>query len=163
MIDIRNLTINSNQSGRGDVFRDFSLSVAGRDHALLIGPNGAGKSTLLDAIAGILTPSGGTISCDRRNLAYVPQNYTATLFPWFTTEWNIFSLCRYRRGNIASARAFLELLLEEFEVDFGLATRTNELSGGQQQLVCLMRALVAKPQILLLDEPCSALSDKRAE
>lgn len=139
---------------------------AGR--TVLFGPSGAGKSLTLQAIAGLFplerasirkgatvwheSQAGIFVPPQRRNIGYLPQNYA--LFPHLTVAQNI-AFGQRRRGGMAKKRV-AELLalmqLEELE-----RLRPAQLSGGQQQRVALARALASEPQLLLLDEPWSAL------
>lgn len=133
----------------------------------LTGPSGSGKTTLLNCIAGIVHPDGGEISLNgraffsnkkkpmkmqRRKVGYLFQDYA--LFPHFTAEKNIlFSL---PRGSDLSHITELTKLLGITGV---LTKYPHQISGGEKQRVALARALAAKPDMLLLDEPFSALDD----
>jgi molybdate transport system ATP-binding protein len=149
----------------------FSLDIAfcapaGR--TVLFGPSGAGKSLTLQAIAGLFPlerasiRKGGTVWHEseagifvppqKRNIGYLPQNYA--LFPHLTVAQNI-AFGQRRRGDMAKKRVAELLALMQLE---GLERlRPAQLSGGQQQRVALARALASEPQLLLLDEPWSAL------
>jgi molybdate transport system ATP-binding protein len=138
----------------------------------LIGPSGAGKTTVLNAIAGLVEPAGGSIRCDdetwfdaeagiflrpeQRRVGLVFQDYA--LFPHLTVRRNI----EYARRNTADE------YLDRFGIRHLENARPDSLSGGERQRVALARALARDPEILLLDEPLSALdahtkSDVRAE
>jgi branched-chain amino acid transport system ATP-binding protein len=121
-----------------------SLSVGNGEMVALVGPNGAGKSTLVRALAGLVRPAGGTIAVEGR-LAYVPEG--RQLFPDMSVADNL-SLGAWRSGDRDPARAYQVL------PDLApLARRkAGTLSGGQQQMVAVGRALMADPEILLLDE-----------
>jgi molybdate transport system ATP-binding protein len=136
----------------------------------LLGPNGSGKTTLVSAIAGLLSPAGGTIQLDgelldqpngdhvaseRRPIGVVFQDLL--LFPHLSAEENVAFPLRARGTprNVALARA--RALLERFGLVRRAAARPRDLSGGEAQRVALARALVAEPALLLLDEPLSAL------
>lgn len=141
----------------------------------IIGPNGAGKSTLLAAIAGLVPLDAGSVRIgdravdalppERRRVGVVFQDYV--LFPHLTVRDNVAFAARMR-GSRAAARAAAEPWLERYGLG-PLADRLpGELSGGQAQRVALARALAAEPDVLLLDEPMSALDvelrdDMRAE
>jgi len=141
----------------------------------VIGPNGAGKSSVLAAIAGLVPLESGRVSLgdravddlppERRRIGVVFQDYV--LFPHLTVRDNVAFAARMR-GSRGSARALAEPWLERYGLG-PLADRLPaELSGGQAQRVALARALAAEPEVLLLDEPMSALdvevrTDMRAE
>jgi ABC-type sulfate/molybdate transport systems ATPase subunit len=141
----------------------------------VIGPNGAGKSTLLAAIAGLVPLDAGSVRIgdrpvdalppERRRVGVVFQDYV--LFPHLSVRDNVAFAARMR-GARAAARAAAEPWLERYGLA-PLADRLpSELSGGQAQRVALARALAAEPDVLLLDEPMSALDvelrdDMRAE
>jgi len=140
---------------------------------VIFGQSGAGKSLLLKAIAGLLLPDSGYIKLDdqylfdatkginlkpqQRKTAYLFQNYA--LFPHLTVWQNIsFALHKgwfnpHKRQNYAD----IEYWLTSFKLEQLANLHPAQLSGGQQQRVALARALIAKPKILLLDEPFSAL------
>ncbi len=157
------------QVGYGDmsVVRGVSLEVRQGEAVAVIGPNGAGKTTLFKAIAGMLQPRGGNIlyqgaridglrHCDtvKRGVVYVPAE--RELFPQMTVLENL-ELGAYT--NYKSRRERLEFVLRLFP---RLAERREQmagtLSGGEQQMVAVGRGLMAKPSILLLDEPSTGLA-----
>jgi putative spermidine/putrescine transport system ATP-binding protein len=138
----------------------------------LLGPSGSGKTTVLMAIAGFVEPSAGEILVDgrditalppeRRNFGMVFQGYA--LFPHLSVAENVGFPLRVRRVGRGEAEARVARALDLVQLP-GYADRLpRELSGGQQQRVALARALVFEPDLLLLDEPLSALDKKlRAE
>ena len=153
-------------------FREFQLDVAfsaGDDTAVLFGPSGGGKTLTLKAIAGLVRLDAGRIAVGprvlydserridvplrSRRVGYVPQGYA--LFPHLTVAENIaFGL----RGSGREARdAAVAEMLRLTELEGLERRRPRQLSGGQQQRVALARALACRPDILLLDEPFSAL------
>ncbi|OPX83478.1 MAG: Sulfate/thiosulfate import ATP-binding protein CysA [Pelotomaculum sp. PtaB.Bin104] len=152
---------------------DLKFSVANQI-LVLWGPSGSGKTTVLHCLAGLLRPSSGflklngkvlyssekkiNIPTQFRNIGYLFQDYA--LFPHMTVRQNVlYGLkCRKRKQGNAT-RDPLELL-DFFGVGHLVDRYTDRLSGGEKQRVALARALVVQPQLLLLDEPFSAL-DKR--
>jgi len=154
--------------GRGDVVRGVSLEVRRGEMLAIVGPNAAGKTTLLRSLSGLLTGSGGRVVFDgqevngekppvlvRRGVAHVPQG--RELFGALSVEDNL-RLGAYARGR-GSARDALESVFERFAVlRERRGQRVATLSGGQQQLVAIARALMAKPKLLLLDEASFGLA-----
>ena len=147
---------------RKTVLRDCSLSIGHDEIVTILGPNGSGKSTLLNAIASLKQLDEGDISIvnthgNEPRIGYVWQDYREALLPWFNVEENIsFPLLikgyqRKERIKVATK------LLENFGNGLDGKKRTYELSGGQQQLVGILRTLSINPDIILLDEPFSAL------
>ncbi|WP_157032596.1 ABC transporter ATP-binding protein [Erwinia typographi] len=128
----------------------------------IFGPNGCGKSTLMNMIAGLIPLDRGQILFDGKTLAettigYVFQNYRDALFPWLSA-WNNIAWPLKRRGMKANAvKKRVAELTEMFDIRFDLQRYPYELSGGQQQTVCIMRAMATSPEVMFLDEPFSAL------
>ena len=151
--------------------RSFRLELAlavGRETFALVGPSGAGKTSVLRAVAGLVRPERGRIALDgrvlfdtaaridrlpeERRVGFVFQEYA--LFPHMTVEQNVAYAGRARAGEV----------LERFRIAHLAKARPGELSGGERQRVGLARALARRPDVLLLDEPLSALdAHTRAE
>jgi ABC-type sulfate/molybdate transport systems ATPase subunit len=160
---------------RGNTRIAAAFDVAPGHPLAVIGPNGAGKSSVLAAIAGLVPLESGRVSIgaravdglppERRRIGVVFQDYV--LFPHLTVRDNVAFAARMH-GSRASARTAAEPWLDRYGLT-PLADRLPaELSGGQAQRVALARALAAEPEVLLLDEPMSALdvevrADMRAE
>ena len=144
------------------LYRGLDLDVPRGKIISVFGPNGCGKSTLINMIAGLLPADGGEILFDGKTLrdttiGYVFQNYREALLPWLTARRNI-EYPLLRRGMKAEqVKARVDDLIEAFDVRFDLSRHPYEFSGGQQQLVSIMRALAPRPEVLFLDEPFSAL------
>jgi len=146
---------------------------AARGPVVLFGPSGSGKTVTLKAMAGLLRPSGGRIELDgrmlfdsrsgvdlpprKRSLGYLFQDYA--LFPHLSVQANVgFGLNPGWPGTLAGPqREAVAEMLEAFGIGHLAQERPGRLSGGQRQRVGLARALMARPQALLLDEPFSAL------
>ncbi len=144
------------------VYDNFDLDVPRGRFVSVFGPNGCGKSTLINLIAGLIPVDAGTILFDGKPLAqtkigYVFQNYREALFPWMSAWKNIEYPLRIEKVAKAERTRRVERLVEHLGVKIDLARYPYELSGGQQQLVSIMRALVVDPEVLFLDEPFSAL------
>lgn len=146
---------------------ETSLEVEPGSFVALIGRSGCGKSTLLRLAAGLETPSTGAVVVDGERLAgpaasarYVFQNYGESLLPWRTVEQNVAFGARHahgRRRRPAEAREIALAGLAEVGLPGTGSRFPGELSGGMQQRVAIARALAADPQVLLLDEPFSAV------
>jgi putative spermidine/putrescine transport system ATP-binding protein len=143
----------------------FSVQVNEGELVTLLGPSGCGKSTALRVAAGFEIPDGGDVKlgansvlglpASKREMGIVFQNYS--LFPHLTVLENLEFGMRVRRASKAKRSARVTELLDLVRL-VGLAERyPHQLSGGQQQRVALARALAVEPQVLLLDEPLSAL------
>ncbi len=164
-LDIRNLV---KSFGANRVVKDFDLAVDKGEFVSLLGPSGCGKTTVLRMVAGFETPSSGAIAIDgrdviglrpnQRNIGMVFQAYA--LFPNLTVAQNVAFGLRVKGIDKPEAdRRVTEMLGIIGLPDLG-ARYPFQLSGGQQQRVALARALAVRPQVLLLDEPLSALDAK---
>lgn len=144
------------------LYTDFSLDLPRSKIVSIFGPNGCGKSTLMNMIAGLIPLDKGEILFDGKTLketkiGYVFQNYRDALFLWITARDNIAYPLRRQGMKEAQVQARVEELIKLFEIRFDLARYPYELSGGQMQTVCIMRALAPSPEVMFLDEPFSAL------
>jgi NitT/TauT family transport system ATP-binding protein len=144
------------------VYDRFDLDIPRGKLVSVFGPNGCGKSTLINMIAGLVPTDGGEILFDGKPLrdikfGYVFQNYREALFPWLRSIDNIEYPLKLMKLPRAERRVRAERLIANLGVKIDLKRYPYELSGGQQQLVSIMRALVVEPEILFLDEPFSAL------
>ena len=144
------------------IYQNFDLDVPRGKFVSIFGPNGCGKSTLINMIAGLVPTDGGEILFDGRTLAqtrigYVFQNYREALFPWMSAFANIEYALKLRRVPAKEARDRVKALVAKLGVTIDLSLYPYQMSGGQQQLVSIMRALIVDPEVLFLDEPFSAL------
>jgi NitT/TauT family transport system ATP-binding protein len=167
IIEIKNLNkeykVNKNTIS---VFNDFSYQIKHGSFLSIVGPSGCGKSTLLKMISGLEKPTDGSISFNGKSIfgppkgmIYVFQQYTKSIFPWYTVLQNIeFGLKSHKKiRNKMEARdkciEYIRLVgLEGYENYF-----PSQLSGGMQQRVVIARALICEPEVLLMDEPFSAV------
>ncbi|MFD2237427.1 ABC transporter ATP-binding protein [Aureimonas populi] len=151
--------------GKGTVeaLRNVTLTVDRHEFVAVLGPSGCGKSTLLRSIAGLLKPTAGSVEVfglpvtePRDDIGIVFQK--PTLLPWASVEDNILFPARHKRGSVTRADRQRAAELIEITGLSGFAARLpDELSGGMQQRVGIARALHMDPDILLMDEPFSAL------
>lgn len=154
--------------GKLSVVRSVSMRVQPNEVVALIGGNGAGKSTLLRSIAGLISPSEGRVlfrdsnvagrpaeAIARAGVVLVPEN--RALFPGMTIYENLLvGANASRKRSIDEALDSVYALFPELKKRGG--SKAGELSGGQQQMLALGRALMSSPQILLLDEPSTGLA-----
>ena len=149
--------------------KSISLDVNEGELVTLIGANGAGKTTTLKAITGLLKPAGGTITYSGRNVIGTPPHKLAAaglvlvpegrgVFPGLTIEENL-QMGAYTRNDRAQIKVDIE---EKFTLFPRLKERAKQtsgtLSGGEQQMLAISRALMARPRLLLLDEPSMGLA-----
>lgn len=147
MLDIRDLVVHYDGAVAVD---GVTLSVAKGEMVALIGPNGAGKSSLLKAAAGLVKSAGGTVNVGGR-LAYVPEG--RELFKDLTVEQNL------RLGAWPDRHRTTETVFDLLpEIRDLRARKARTLSGGQQQLVAIARGLMARPNLLAIDELSLGLS-----
>ena len=159
-----------------EILKDLNLSVAENEIICLMGSSGCGKSTFLSALNGFLEQKGGRYSGEilfkgenikdkgeiwlRRKLAILFQD--ATLFP-FSVERNLTYAMEFYEGSVKDKQKRVEELLKSVnllgEIN-GLDMPASKLSGGQKQRLCIARMLTTKPEVLMLDEPCSSLDMK---
>jgi len=144
------------------VYDRFDLDIPRGKLVSIFGPNGCGKSTLINMIAGLIPVDAGEILFDGKPLrdirfGYVFQNYREALFPWLRAVDNIEYPLKLRQVPKRERRARVERLVAHLGVKIDLRRYPYQLSGGQQQLISIMRALIVDPEILFLDEPFSAL------
>ncbi len=145
--------------------RDINLNVAKGEFITLIGHSGCGKSTLLNLIAGLTTPTAGTLICANREIkgpsperAVVFQNHS--LLPWLTSFENIYlgvERVFSATENKAQLKARTDAALELVGLTPAAQKRPGEISGGMKQRVGIARALAMEPKVLLMDEPFGAL------
>src|SRR5262245_35217135 len=158
-ITIRGLS----KSFNGTVIYDkFDLDLPQGEFISIFGPNGCGKSTLINMISGLMPMDSGQVLFDGQTieetrLSYVFQNYRDALFPWIRAIDNIHYPVKGMGLSKAEGDKRVEQLLADFEVRIDLNAYPYMLSGGQQQTVSILRALVTNPEVLFLDEPFSAL------
>jgi NitT/TauT family transport system ATP-binding protein len=144
------------------IYDNFDLDIPKGKIVSVFGPNGCGKSTLINMIAGILPCDSGQILFEGKEaretrIGYVFQNYREAVFPWLRAIDNIRYPLQYLNLSKAQQQARMDRLMESFDVKLDLQRYPYQMSGGQQQLVSIMRALVVDPEVLFLDEPFSAL------
>jgi ABC-type sugar transport system ATPase subunit len=147
--------------------RQVNLRVEEGEYFVLTGPNGSGKSLLIKLLCGLYRPDAGTIRINggdvaerppwERNIGYVPQE--GVLFPNRSVRRNIAFGLELRRLARADRAAAIDRIAGLLNIPHLLERSIDGLSGGERQKVCLARALVLEPHVLLLDEPVSAIDE----
>lgn len=158
-IEVRGLT---KQFDGAYVYRNFDLDLQDGEFVSIFGPNGCGKSTLINMISGMAPMDSGSVLYNgkpitKTKLSYVFQNYRDALFPWMRAISNIQYPLKLLHLDKKSRDRRVDALLAEFDVRIDLHRYPYELSGGQQQTISILRALITDPEVLFLDEPFSAL------
>lgn len=161
VLEINHLTVRYRSGGQKvEALTDLSLSLEKGHIYALIGPSGCGKSTLLHVLCGILQPDSGEIRQGghlfvpaEHCIGLVPQNYG--LLAWQTVQQNIRLGCRVKKKT--PDETLLQSLLSALELNNLSERYPHELSGGQRQRAAIARAFLLQPELLLLDEPFSAL------
>ena len=144
---------------------DVSIKIGDGEYFVLLGPSGVGKSVLIEIIAGLIKPDNGRVSWnskditfeqpEARGFAVVYQDYA--LFPHLSVRQNITYGLRAAGCDSSRIKARLNTLTEMLQIEELLSRQPATLSGGEQQRIALARALIVEPELLLLDEPLSAL------
>jgi NitT/TauT family transport system ATP-binding protein len=158
-VTVRGLTKRFNDAV---IYDKFDLDLPRGRLISIFGPNGCGKSTLINMIAGLIPVDAGQILFDGQTIneitfGYVFQNYREALFPWLRAIDNIEYPLKLKKLPKAERDARVEQLVARLGVKIDLNLYPYQMSGGQQQLVSIMRAVIVDPEILFLDEPFSAL------
>ena len=151
-----------NLQGETPALRDISFGVKEGEFVAIVGPSGCGKSTLLSIIAGLLKPEGGTIVVNNPDgsLHYPKVGYMLQhdhLFEWRTVYKNVILGLEINHMMTPERLAYVDKLLHDYELEKFKDKRPSELSGGMKQRAALIRTLAMGPELLLLDEPFSAL------
>ena len=143
------------KQGETVALENVSFSVTEGEFVAIIGPSGCGKTTLLSLAAGLLTPTKGMVATSGCSFGYMLQK--DELFPWRTIEKNIFLPLEIKRTNTPEHRNLALALAEKYGLKQFLKNYPSSLSGGMRQRAALIRTLAVNPDVLLLDEPFSAL------
>ena len=155
--------------GKIEALRGVSLSAKAGEVTCLLGPNGAGKSTLMLTLSGILKPQRGSVKFEgeelvgktpadivSRGMALVPEN--RLVFPALTVRENLMAGA-YRRRDTSGIRSDIDAMFHRFSrLKEREAQLAGTLSGGEQQMLAVARALMSRPRLLLMDEPSVGLA-----
>lgn len=155
IVDVKNLTKNFyNKDGEIKVLNDINFSLNGGEILTLLGPSGSGKSTILNILTELLKPTSGKVNITG-NIGYMFQK--DHLLEWRTIMDNILIGLEIQKKKTPEAISRIERLLKTYGLWDFRNMYPKELSGGMRQRVALIRTLAVNPDILLLDEPFSAL------
>ena len=163
IVEVCNVDMNyHNMKGVTEAIKDINFTVDEGEFISIIGPSGCGKSTLLNIISGLIEPSKGVIkykgSIVKDNLDKVGYMFQKDyLFPWLTVKDNVLIGLKIKKILTKENIAFTESLIERYGLKKFENHKPQELSGGMRQRAALIRTMALKPEILLLDEPFSAL------
>lgn len=151
-----------NDSGSLEILRDFSFDIASGELITIFGPNGSGKTTLFNIIAGAENLSAGHLefngqSIKKTAVGFVFQNYNDSMFPWLTLLDNVIFPLTVRGVPKKIATGIAKRILSKANLWEHRNSYIYQLSGGIKQLTAIARAFIGKPDLLLMDEPCSAL------
>jgi NitT/TauT family transport system ATP-binding protein len=153
----------STQGQKVQALKELSFTVARHEFVSIVGPSGCGKSTVLRLIAGLIKPTHGKVMIYKNPVIEPPDGVgivfqKPTLLPWLDVMNNVTFPMRHKHGEVheAEKKQAIELLKLVGLSDFA-KSRPDELSGGMQQRAAIARALLLDPEILLMDEPFSAL------
>lgn len=166
LIEVKNLSKSFASTTAGTepllVVNNLNLSLEYGELVTIFGPNGCGKSTILHLLAGLFPPDMGTVvrnsgKTNSLSIGYVFQNYADTLLPWRTVRGNIAFPLELRHISKQEKIGRVNKRMEQFHLMEHANKYIYQLSGGLKQLVAIAQATVYDPQLLLLDEPFSAL------
>lgn len=151
-----------------EVIKNINLKIKAGEFFSILGPSGCGKTTLLRILAGFIAPDKGIVYLGNEDITNLPPNLRATntifqkyaLFPHLTVYENIAFPLRIKKKSNDYIEKEVQKMLKMIDLEDHANKKPNLLSGGQQQRVSIARALVNKPEVLLLDEPLSALDAK---
>lgn len=163
LLEIKDVNMNYHtKKGVTEAIKDLTFNIEEGEFLSIVGPSGCGKSTLLNIISGLLEPSSGEVIYNdpevKNNLDKMGYMFQKDfLFPWLTVKENVMLGLKLKKVYTKENIEFAHQLLKNYGLEKFQNHKPTELSGGMRQRVALIRTLVLKPEVLLLDEPFSAL------
>ena len=163
ILELKNIgLIYQSKTGETEAVRDFNLKVKNDEFVAIVGPSGCGKTTMLSIMSGILPTTSGSVLLDGVNIkgakTYIGYMFQRDeLFEWRTVWKNIMLGLEIKKQISPEQSEYAKTLIKKYGLEEFINKKPRELSGGMRQRVALIRTLVLNPQILLLDEPFSAL------
>lgn len=162
LISLNNIYKSFDNDGKQlKVLEDINLSVNDKEFITFFGPNGCGKTTLMNVISKIENQTSGKLVLNSNDadfkISYVFQNYRDSLMTWLSVEENICFPLKIQHISKSERKNKLANLINLFNVNIDLKSKVFNLSGGQAQLVSILRGVITEPNLLILDEPFSAL------
>ena len=163
LLELENVgLIYQSKTGETEAIKDFNLKVNQGEFVAIVGPSGCGKTTMLSIMSGILKATSGRVLVDGKDIkdsgAYIGYMFQRDeLFEWRTVWQNIMLGLEIKKQITEKQREYANNLIKKYGLKDFVHKKPKELSGGMRQRVALIRTLVLEPQILLLDEPFSAL------